>query len=356
MQIIKHDTDITITYNINSTFQGSNICYFDIETTGLSRQKNMIYLIGAVYQEDKIYKSIQWFNDDGASEENIIRQFVDFIKNYQVIINYNGTSFDIPFVYERAKRYNINFDIEAVHSFDLYKLASKCKKFLSLNDLKQKTLELFLRIDRTDKYDGGTLINVYYNYLKKRDDESCYLLLLHNFDDICNLVKITDFLSYIDILNGMYDITKTDISDKEIIILCKLYNKLNVPLSVKGEYFYISGENNVLKFLIKAEKLTLKYFYPDYKNYYYLPQEDMAVHKSVAQFVDKNYRIKAVKNNCYTKKEGVFIKQTDKIFEPEFKKDYSDKYSYILLSDFSDKNNIEIIKKYTMNILKEAAH
>ena len=356
MQIIKYNTDISISYNINSIFSDGNICYFDIETTGLSRQKNIIYLIGVVYQENKIYKSIQWFNDDGASEENIIRQFIDFIGDYQVLINYNGTSFDIPFVHERAKLYNIDFDTVSVQSFDLYKLVSKCRKFLSLSDLKQKTIELFLRIDRTDKYDGGTLINIYYKYLKDRDNEACRLLLLHNYDDICNLVKITDILSYIDISNGMYDVIETDTSDKELIITCQLYNQLTVPLSIMGEYFYISGKNSTLKFLIKTEELTLKYFYSDYKNYYYLPEEDMAIHKSVAQFVDKDYKMKAKKNNCYTKKDGIFIRQNNKIFEPEFKKEYSDKYSYILLSDILDNNDMEVMKKYTMNILKEAAH
>ena len=32
---------------------------------------------------------------------------------------------------------------------------------------------------------------------------------------------------------------------------------------------------------------TLKYYYPDYKNYYYLPLEDEAVHKSVGVYVDR---------------------------------------------------------------------
>lgn len=357
MQVIKYNTDISITYNINSIFPDKNICYFDIETTGFSREKNFIYLIGVVYNEGNVYKSVQWFNDDGDSEESIIKKFVDFVSDYHVVINYNGTSFDIPFVCERAKKYNITFDTTSVQSYDLYKLVSKCRKFLSLNDLKQKSVELFLHINRTDKYDGGTLINVYYDFLKNNDNESCRLLMLHNFDDICNLVKITDILSYIDMYNGLYDIVEVKSSDNELIINCKLFNILNFPLSVMGEYFYISAESDILKFLIKAKELNLKYFYPDYKNYYYLPEEDMAIHKSVAQFVDKDYKLKASKNNCYIKKQGKFIKQTAKIFEPEFKNEYSDKTSYVLLSDIiNNDTNIEIIKNYTMNILKEAAH
>ena len=36
----------------------------------------------------------------------------------------------------------------------------------------------------------------------------------------------------------------------------------------------------------------MRHFYSDYKNYYYLPKEDMAIHKSVAAYVDHEYREK----------------------------------------------------------------
>ena len=38
---------------------------------------------------------------------------------------------------------------------------------------------------------------------------------------------------------------------------------------------------------------TLKYFYDNYKDYFYLPKEDTAIHKSVATYVDKDFRQKA---------------------------------------------------------------
>ena len=41
---------------------------------------------------------------------------------------------------------------------------------------------------------------------------------------------------------------------------------------------------------------SLKYFYTDYKNYYYLPKEDMAIHKSVAAYVDRDHKKKNAKH------------------------------------------------------------
>ena len=43
-----------------------------------------------------------------------------------------------------------------------------------------------------------------------------------------------------------------------------------------------------------------KIFYKDYKNYYYLPEQNCAIHKSVAAYVDKSRRTAATKNTCYT--------------------------------------------------------
>ena len=45
----------------------------------------------------------------------------------------------------------------------------------------------------------------------------------------------------------------------------------------------------------------LKHYHKDYKNYYYLPMEDLVIHKSMKSFVDTTSIIRADKNNCYSK-------------------------------------------------------
>lgn len=77
----------------------------------------------------------------------------------------------------------------------------------------------------------------------------------------------------------------------------------------------------------------LKYFYPDYKDYYYLPFEDTAVHKSVGEYVDRSARKKATARTCYTKKEGVFLPQFGPFKEPSFREDYKSPLTYVLYDD-----------------------
>ncbi len=72
-----------------------------------------------------------------------------------------------------------------------------------------------------------------------------------------------------------------------------------------GVYIRVSGESGRLR--TPVHHCELKLYFPDFKNYYYLPAEDMAVHKSVSRFVDPSHRVRATKDTCYVKKEGDFL-------------------------------------------------
>ena len=78
---------------------------------------------------------------------------------------------------------------------------------------------------------------------------------------------------------------------------------------------------------------TLKHYYPDYKNYYYLPAEDYAVYKSIGEAVDPEARRKATKETAYTKKAGTFVPAPSDASVPVFKKTYYDTDTYCLLND-----------------------
>ena len=79
---------------------------------------------------------------------------------------------------------------------------------------------------------------------------------------------------------------------------------------------------------IPLNRRIMYHFFPDYKDYYYLPEEDTAMHKSVACFVDPSHRQKATAQNCYVKKEGIFLPQTEERFLPSFRSSYKDRISW----------------------------
>lgn len=97
---------------------------------------------------------------------------------------------------------------------------------------------------------------------------------------------------------------------------------------------------------------SFKYFFDDYKDYYYLPLEDRAIHKSVAEFVDRAFRKKATRETCYQKKEGLFLPQPRDIYSPAFREGSKIRHSFFTPDDYflSDQTKL---KEWLISIITE---
>ena len=104
------------------------------------------------------------------------------------------------------------------------------------------------------------------------------------------------------------------------------------PLCAAVPSYGFAAAGNALELSIRLYERTLKYYYPNYKDYYYLIYEDTAVHKSVGEYVDRDARIKATKETCYTKKSGVFLPQPEPVWTPEFKTSSKDRTGFFEFS------------------------
>jgi len=98
----------------------------------------------------------------------------------------------------------------------------------------------------------------------------------------------------------------------------------------------------------------MKYFYSNYKDYYYLPAEDVALHKSVASFVDKSHRVQACASNCYTRKYAAYLPQWDMFVEPFFKRDYKSKELFFELTE-EMKTDRDLFSRYAQYLLGKMA-
>ena len=118
--------------------------FYDIETTGLGRNSSFLYLIGAVCYESGSWQLYQWLAPDFREEKALLEVFSEFIKNFSCTIQYNGDSFDQPYLQARYKFYELPDPFEGISSFDLYKMLRPLKGFLKLPGLKQEQMEAFL--------------------------------------------------------------------------------------------------------------------------------------------------------------------------------------------------------------------
>ena len=76
----------------------------------------------------------------------------------------------------------------------------------------------------------------------------------------------------------------------------------------------------------------------------------MSIHKSVATYVDPEFRKQATAATCYTRKQADYLPQWELIFEPFFKREYESKNLFFELTD-EFKNNREAFAKYIQHIL-----
>ena len=341
-------------------FQPDEILYFDIETTGFSADKSILYLIGCIYYENGEYYSKQLFVDEPAFEMEVLATFMDFISKFKALVHYNGNGFDIPYLKQKCTQYNITHNLDAIYSFDIYKILCGYKNLFKTLDMKQKTMEKFIKLNREDKYNGGELIKIYQDYCHKPTDEKLRLLLLHNHNDLTGLISILPLLNYEVLKNGRFKVNEalTNLSassysgnKKELIINLSTEKPIPVRVSIGNENYYLTAYQNLVKLCVNIYSDELKFFYPNYKDYYYLPEEDRSIHKSVAFYVDKNFRTKAKAANCYSKKTGTFLPQYEEIITPFFKIDYHDKISYFECTEDFLKNTDQIYT-YANHILQ----
>ena len=324
--------------------------YFDIETTGFSADVTALYLIGCIYFKEGEWQLIQWFAEDNKSEKEALSAFSDFIKDKKYLICYNGTTFDLPYLTKKYEKHSLNFQAYKYEIIDFYRVFSSYRKFLGLSGLKQKEVEAYLGILREDKYSDGELVEWYAKFLKLRfsdssEKEEIYkTLILHNSDDLAGLARLTKLYNFIKELETLINSgdeleidCKVDDTTGKIILSTKVDFDILRKDDLRGDGF--SGcfidENtaNRIDLTLDMYETELKLFYKDYKNYYYLPKEDMVIHKSLAAFVDKENKVKASASNCYTKHKGHFIKLPKGTTLPMFKSEYADKTMYTIVNE-----------------------
>ena len=158
-------------------------------------------------------------------------------------------------------------------------------------------------------------------------------------------------LSYPDFFDSNFTVKSGHVNDDTLFLNYICNETLPHDLKLTDDVsLYISG--NKVELSIPILKDELKFFFENYKDYYYLTIEDYAVHKSIGEFVDKSVKKKATRQTAYIKQVAEYIPcfNTESVSEI-FKKEYKSKEKYINLAklDFDDK---EFFGKYLVEIFK----
>ena len=153
----------------------NSTAFLDIETTGLSFYYNNVTLVGLFNgKEFKVY----------VRGQNLL-DFKDEIEKYSLLVTYNGTLFDLPFL--SSEFGEVKFP--PVH-IDLRFLLRRLGYTGGLKSI-EKQLGMF-REDVIDNIDGFGATILWHRYMRG-DSDALKLLLRYNFSDVTNLKVLMEF-------------------------------------------------------------------------------------------------------------------------------------------------------------------
>ena len=284
------------------------LLFADIETTGLKKEYCRIYLIGCAYLDIDGWHIRQWLTENASDERAVLEAFAGFASGFGTVVTFNGEGFDLPVIDFKNRYYGIDPDIRGMESLDIYKEIKPLKKLFALKSLRQRAVEELLGLKREDKLDGGRLIPYYYEYEMTGSAETEHLLLLHNFEDVLGMMEIMPVLNYMGIMRGDFEFLGLSHACKEKLRTEFILNK-GVPVPLKNGKISVREKILSVDFDIEDGKVLLPL--KGFENYYYLPVEDRVIHKDLAAFVDKKYRQKATKENCFLKVETEKLSAVD---------------------------------------------
>lgn len=340
------------------------ILFFDIETTGLSPGNSRVFLIGVIVQDRRESSPalLQFLAESHTDEEEkaLLKAFAEIVSSKKYLIHFNGASFDVPYLSQRYRYLDIPSPFARLVQIDLYRELARLPGFFrQMKDHRQKSYENLVHYPREDELSGKEMINFYQIYVKSKDKEMQNALFLHNRDDLKGMLSLLPLGYLKDIFSGIFSVrevqeiresTLEGLQRRELLFSLEFPFSVPVRLTAVMDLCRISVEKSSGKIKMPLYEGTLKYFYPDYQNYYFLPYEDQAIHKSVAIYTDPSRRKKAKASNCYKKYSGTFVSAPGNPPLPLLKESFksSDTYALWPFQDMSP----ESLRQYLIEILK----
>ena len=172
--------------------QGKRVVFLDLETTGLSATP--LFLAGTLLVGPDRLAAVQLLARD-YSEERCLIGFLDgLLEECDVCITFNGKSFDLPYLRERAKYHRLGLR-SSPEQFDLLHHARRRWKH-ALPDCRLLTLEWhILGRRRLGDVDGWIVPCIYHEFVHTRDARRLKQVLRHNLMDVLSMAELVISLS-----------------------------------------------------------------------------------------------------------------------------------------------------------------
>ncbi len=169
-----------------------NVVFLDTETTGLAGGTGTnAFLIGVGYRTGAGFQVLQFFLRSPAQERALLTALNDWLRSFNVIVTFNGKTFDLPLLNTRYVLNRVASPFDAYDHLDLLALSRR----LWRDRLPSRALgyleKAILGFERTgEDIPGWVIPELYSAYLRSGDARPLAGVFYHNSMDILSLAAL----------------------------------------------------------------------------------------------------------------------------------------------------------------------
>jgi uncharacterized protein YprB with RNaseH-like and TPR domain len=169
-----------------------SIVFLDTETTGLQGGTGMVpFLVGVGYFEGDSFHMVQFFIRDFDEESSMLHALGKLLERFQLIVTYNGASFDVPLLETRFTLARFDNPLAGMPHFDLLAGARRlwrnghgsCR-LVAL----EREIAAFLR---GKDVPGARIPRVYFDFVNSGTSPELPGVFTHNVYDVISLAALT---------------------------------------------------------------------------------------------------------------------------------------------------------------------
>ena len=215
----------------------------------------------------------------------------DALDSIRRIITFNGNAFDLPHLHQKYKAFDLMDPLQGKQYLDLMLRLKPISRFLALPSGKLADFAGFLHLAQPDASDEAS-----FRFHPGAEDKH----EASTPNDALYTLECMSLLHYADFLDQGARIREVTTDEERVIFRLHYPDGFPVGFSVHDSGFHLRfSEDGTVLLSSRICNGSIRYYHTDVKNYWYLPLEGYAIHKSAAQYVDKSRREKAVRENCY---------------------------------------------------------
>jgi uncharacterized protein YprB with RNaseH-like and TPR domain len=167
------------------------VLMLDLETCGFAG--SAMFLVGLLRQIDGVPTVELLLARDYAEEQAILETLWQTVAGHDVLVTFNGKSFDWPMVVDRSTRYRLagaRAGAELLHIDLLHHARRRWRR--QLPDCRLQTLEqVICRRRRTDDIPGQRIPGAYAEFVRTGFERDMDAILYHNAVDLVTLFDLT---------------------------------------------------------------------------------------------------------------------------------------------------------------------